>query len=87
MQKTNTVLPDRSWVIQVVEEILRSGPVAAEESFYTYGGTSLQAMRVCLRLEQRSGVAVDPGLLLASDTVGEFADSVLAGWDTQEDTR
>ncbi|GGZ60938.1 hypothetical protein GCM10010387_63270 [Streptomyces inusitatus] len=69
---------DAARVIRAVEDVLRAGPLTAGDSFHAFGGSSLQAMRVCLRLEQATGVATPPELLLDSETVGEFAEAVVA---------
>ncbi|MEO3977887.1 acyl carrier protein [Streptomyces sp. CAU 1734] len=69
---------DTARVIGIVESVLRSGPLTAGDSFHAHGGSSLQAMRICLRVEQATGVVTPPELLLDSDTVGEFAEAVLA---------
>lgn len=66
----------RRTVLRVVEEVLREGPVAAADSFYDFGGSSLQAMRVCVRLQKELGTEIEPTVLLDSDTIGDFADAV-----------
>ncbi|MER5772336.1 acyl carrier protein [Streptomyces sp. NPDC001985] len=70
--------PATARVIGIVGTVLRAGPVSAGQSFHAFGGTSLQAMRVCLRIERETGVAIAPESLLDSDSLGEFAEIVLA---------
>ncbi|WP_167538591.1 acyl carrier protein [Streptomyces albofaciens] len=68
----------RTLVLGLVEEVLRAGPVTAEDSFYDFGGSSLQAMRVCVRVQKETGVEISPEALLDSDSLGAFADAVVA---------
>ncbi|MPY55822.1 acyl carrier protein [Streptomyces spongiae] len=63
-------------VLHIVEEVLRVGTVAPDASFYDFGGTSLQAMRICVRIEKRLAVVIKPEALLDSDCLGDFACSV-----------
>ncbi|MGW0330800.1 acyl carrier protein [Streptomyces sp. NPDC003011] len=67
-----------SWVVSVVEEALRAGPVTPADSFYDFGGSSLTAMRICIRIHKETGVDIAPEALLDSDTIGQFADEVAA---------
>lgn len=67
-----------SWVMGVVEELLRAGPVAPEDSFHDFGGSSLLAMRVCIRVQRHTGVEIAPEVLLDGDSVGQFAAEVAA---------
>ncbi|MFE7439460.1 acyl carrier protein [Streptomyces chartreusis] len=63
-------------VLHIVEEVLQVGTVAADDSFYDFGGTSLQAMRICVRIEKKLAVVIEPSALLDSDCLGDFARSV-----------
>ncbi|MDX3697439.1 acyl carrier protein [Streptomyces europaeiscabiei] len=63
-------------VLHIVEEVLRVGTAAPDDSFYDFGGTSLQAMRICVRIEKRLAVVIKPEVLLDSDRLGDFARSV-----------
>ncbi|OKI08070.1 hypothetical protein A6A06_35030 [Streptomyces sp. CB02923] len=65
-------------MLALVEEVLRAGPVTAEDSFYDFGGSSLQAMRVCVRVQKETGIEIIPEALLDSDSLGAFADAVVA---------
>jgi acyl carrier protein len=67
----------RTTVLRVAGEVLRTGPLAPLDSFYDIGGSSLQAIRICIRLEKELGWEIDPTLLLDSDTLGLFADMVV----------
>lgn len=60
-------------VLRIAAEVLCAGSVAPENSFYDFGGTSLQAMRICVRIQKELTVAIDPVLLLDSDHLGDFA--------------
>ncbi|WSQ13217.1 acyl carrier protein [Streptomyces sp. NBC_01231] len=68
----------KPWVVSVVEEALRAGPVTPTDSFHDFGGSSLTAMRICIRIHKETGVEITPEALLDSDTIGQFADEVAA---------
>ncbi|AZQ32133.1 acyl carrier protein [Streptomyces cyaneochromogenes] len=63
-------------VLNIVEEVLRAGTVTLDDGFYDFGGTSLQAMRICVRIEKTLAVVIKPEVLLDSDCLGDFARSV-----------
>ncbi|MFM9595019.1 acyl carrier protein [Streptomyces scabiei] len=71
-------VPTVEAVLQIVEEVLRAGPAAEDDSFYDFGGSSLQAMRICVRIERILGVSIKPEVLLDGDDLGHFARAVAA---------
>jgi len=56
-------------VLRTVAEVLQVPRVTATDSFYDFGGTSLQAMRICARLKKGAGIAIRPEVLFESDTL------------------
>jgi acyl carrier protein len=77
----STGMPEKAvklWVVGVVEEALRAGPVTLADSFHDFGGSSLTAMRICIRIHKETGAEIAPEALLDSDTIGQFADEVAA---------
>lgn len=65
-------------VLAIIEEVLRNGPVAPEDNFYDFGGTSLQAVRICVRVQKELGRRVDPDVLFDGDAIGDFLAAVAA---------
>ncbi|MFJ1608566.1 phosphopantetheine-binding protein [Streptomyces sp. NPDC088253] len=49
-----------STVARLMAEVLEVDRVGLDDSFYDFGGTSLQAMRLCIRLERETGFPVQP---------------------------
>lgn len=58
-------------VLRIVADVLKVPHVAAADSFYDFGGTSLQAMRICARIGKELGVRVSPEVLFDSDTLAD----------------
>ncbi|MGW5652951.1 acyl carrier protein [Streptomyces humi] len=65
-------------------DILEVDSVAGDVSFYDFGGTSLQAMRICARIERLTGHEVAPELLFDADTFEDFVTGVLRAVDGTE---
>nr|WP_239149617.1 amino acid adenylation domain-containing protein [Streptomyces sp. SID12501] len=65
--------------MRILWEILEidADTASPEENFYDVGGTSLQAMRVCSRLQQDLGVPAVPEQLFESETIAEFLSSLI----------
>ena len=64
--------------MRILCEILEidDGRASPEDSFYDFGGTSLQAMRICTRIHRELGAEVAPELLFEADTFGDFVGAV-----------
>ncbi|WP_320064299.1 acyl carrier protein [Micromonospora sp. RTGN7] len=58
-------------VLRIVADVLKVPHVALTDSFYDFGGTSLQAMRICARLGKELGVRISPEVLFDSDTLAD----------------
>lgn len=59
-------------VLSVVNEVIRSGPHRATDSFYDIGGSSLDAIRICLRINRELALDVGPEDLLDSEDLAGF---------------
>lgn len=68
--------PTREAVLRIVADVLRVPVVATGDSFYDFGGTSLQAMRICAQIARQLGTQVRPEELFESETMGGFASGV-----------
>jgi hypothetical protein len=62
----------------IVANVLEVDRVGREDSFYDFGGTSLQAIRICARIERDLGYRIMPVWLFESDVLAEFAARVAA---------
>jgi D-alanine--poly(phosphoribitol) ligase subunit 1 len=58
--------------LQIVAEVLGVPEIDGAESFYDFGGTSLQAIRICARLAKDLGTQASPETLFETDTLAEF---------------
>ncbi|MFJ4622338.1 acyl carrier protein [Streptomyces sp. NPDC088812] len=67
-----------SEIASVWAEILGVDHVSPESGFYDFGGTSLQAMRICARVERITGYEVPPETVFACDTLRDFVARVRA---------
>ena len=64
--------PLETTVAHILAEILDVDRVGRSDSFYDFGGTSLQAIRICTRVGRRTGRQVDPASLFEFDVLSEF---------------
>lgn len=60
-------------IARIGAEILGIDRLGRSDCFYDFGGTSLQAIRICTRIELELGCHAEPGWLLASDVMADFA--------------
>lgn len=70
-------------VLSVVAEVTGAGPHRLTDNFYDFGGTSLDAIRICLRVGRELGLDVTPETLLDSDDLAGFASAVAAARDAR----
>ena len=68
--------PLEASITRILADILEIDRIGRTDSFYDFGGTSLQAIRVCARIETEAGYRVMPAWLLESDVVADFAERV-----------
>jgi acyl carrier protein len=63
-------------VARIIADILHIDHVGRMDSFYDFGGTSLEAIRICARVESELGYQAQPAWLLTSDMVADFANKL-----------
>lgn len=59
-------------VAQIQADVLGTDQVGRKDSFYDFGGTSLQAIRICARVERETGYRAEPFWLFEDDVLMEF---------------
>ncbi|MFJ3601103.1 MULTISPECIES: phosphopantetheine-binding protein [unclassified Streptomyces] len=59
-------------VAKIVAEVLGVDRVGRDDSFYDFGGTSLQAIRICARIERGLGMKALPLWFFSHDILHEF---------------
>ncbi len=64
--------PLESLVAKIQAEVLDIDRVGRSDSFYDFGGTSLQAIRICARVERDIGCKALPVWLFESDILADF---------------
>lgn len=65
-------------VVDIVADVLGCGRVDPSSSFWDFGGTSLQAIRICWRIQTALGVRVPEDVLFNSTTMRDFTETVVA---------
>lgn len=73
---TEFVAPDGKielTIAKIQAEILDIDRFGRTDSFYDFGGTSLQAIRVCARVEREVGLKAKPAWLFSHDVLADFA--------------
>jgi len=63
-------------IVRIIAGVLNIDRVGRMDSFYDFGGTSLDAIRICARLETELGCQARPVWLFTSDVVADFAHKV-----------
>jgi Phosphopantetheine attachment site len=63
-------------IATVQAEILDVDRVGRGDNYYDLGGTSLQAMRICARVERETGYKVMPAWLFESAVLSDFASRI-----------
>ncbi|MFE4588977.1 phosphopantetheine-binding protein [Streptomyces laurentii] len=59
-------------VADILAEVLGVDRVGRTDSFYDFGGTSLQAIRICARIELKLGMKALPLWIFSNDVLHEF---------------
>lgn len=70
--------PAAAAVLAIVAEVLNVAQVAPDDDFYDFGGSSLQAMRICARLEKDLRIKAAPEALFEAESLGDFATGLVA---------
>lgn len=65
-------------ILRIVAEVLKAPQVTAEDSLYDFGGTSLQAMRICVRIRKELGWRISPKVLFESETLADVISATVA---------
>lgn len=65
--------PLETTVARITAEVLGIDRIGRADSFYDFGGTSLQAIRICTRIERETGRQARPDWLFDTDILSEFA--------------
>ena len=60
-------------VAVILADVLGVDRVGREDSFYDFNGTSLQAIRICTRIEAQLGIPAEPYWLFSEDVLKDFA--------------
>ncbi|MFE7331420.1 phosphopantetheine-binding protein [Streptomyces sp. NPDC057565] len=63
-------------VAAIVAEVLDVDRVGRDDSFYDFGGTSLQAIRICTRIERGLGMKALPLWFFSNDVLHEFVEEL-----------
>jgi acyl carrier protein len=61
---------------EVFSDVLQVFPIGRTDSFFDFGGTSLQAVRICARLRERIRTPVRPEAILDAETLASLATSI-----------
>lgn len=72
-------------VAQIIADVLGVDRIGRSDSFYDYGGTSLQAIRICARIEGKLGIKVMPLCLFENDVLKDFAGQLAQASDGAHD--
>jgi hypothetical protein len=59
-------------VAGISAEVLDVSRVGRTDSFYDFGTTSLQAVRICTRIQRQTGISAPPVWLFDSDVLADF---------------
>lgn len=65
-----------SAVLAIIRDVLNTGDVSPEDDFYDFGGTSLQAVRICVRVKSELGREVSPDALFDAERIADFLAAV-----------
>ncbi|MGW0737651.1 phosphopantetheine-binding protein [Streptomyces sp. NPDC002851] len=60
----------------IIAEVLGLPEAPLHENLYDVGGSSLQGIRICARIQKELGVKASPEDLFESETLGDFCASV-----------
>jgi hypothetical protein len=71
-------------VAKVQAEVLGVDRIGRTDSFYDFGGTSLQAIRICTRIERETGYRALPVWLFDTDVLADFVQRLEAEGATSQ---
>jgi acyl carrier protein len=58
---------------RILADVLGVDRIGRSDSFYDFGGTSLQAIRICARIEVEIGCPAQPEWLFTNDVLSDLA--------------
>lgn len=59
-------------VAKIEADVLGVDRIGRTDSFYDFGGTSLEAIRICARIEGEVGIRAQPLWLFSNDILADF---------------
>lgn len=59
-------------VARILAEVLGVDLIGRNDSFYDFNGTSLQAIRICARIEREAGYRAQPLWMFEDDVLANF---------------
>lgn len=74
-----------SSIARIQAEVLDIDRFGRTDSFYDFGGTSLQAIRVCARVEREVGLRAKPAWLFSNDVLADFAACLISHAEGPDD--
>lgn len=74
-----------SSIARIHAEVLDIDRFGRTDSFYDFGGTSLQAIRVCARVEREVGLRAKPAWLFSNDVLADFVTYLVARAEASDD--
>ncbi len=73
-----------SAMAQIWADVLKQPVAALDQDFFTLGGQSIASVQIVAAVQERFGVAVEPGLLFEHPTLTAFTQAVLARMGTTD---
>lgn len=61
-------------VADIAAQVLEVSRFGRNDSFYDFGTTSLQAVRICARIQKQTGIPALPVWLFDNDVLSDFAE-------------
>lgn len=65
--------PLQQELLAIWEQVLASGPLDIQQNFFEAGGHSLLANRICMEIQQRMGLKINPSQIFLYPTIGELS--------------
>lgn len=65
-------------VAEIMADVLDVDRIGRDDSFYDFSGTSLQAIRICARIEHQLGLKAVPLWLFSHDVLQDFSRELCA---------
>lgn len=72
-------------VADISADVLGVDRIGRNDSFYDFGTTSLQAIRICARIEQQVDIQAQPVWVFMNDVIADFVQQIQAGGVAADD--